>query len=69
MNYLDALNYGNKLLKLNKIKNHSLDTELLLSKVLNYSRENLLINLNNRLEKKNLINIKNWFLEEKISSQ
>ena len=52
MNYLDALNYGNKLLKLNKIKNHSLDTELLLSKVLNYSRENLLINLNNRLEKK-----------------
>ncbi len=52
MNYLDALNYGNKLLKLNKTKNHSLDTELLLSKVLNYSRENLLINLNNRLEKK-----------------
>ena len=69
MNYLDALNYGNKLLKLNKIKNHNLDTELLLSKVLKYSRENLLINLNHRLEKKNLINIKNWFLEEKISSQ
>ena len=43
MNYLDALNYGNKLLKLNKIKNHNLDTELLLSKVLKYSRENLLI--------------------------
>ncbi len=52
MNYLDALNYGNKLLKLNKIKNYSLDSELLLSKVLNYSREYLLINSNNKLEKK-----------------
>ena len=69
MNYLDALNYGNKLLKLNKIKNYSLDSELLLSKVLNYSREYLLINSNNKIEKKNLINIKNWFLEEKTSSQ
>ena len=52
MNYLDALNYGNKLLKLNKIKNYSLDSELLLSKVLNYSREYLLINSNNKIEKK-----------------
>ena len=65
MNYLDALNYGNKLLKLNKIKNYSLDSELLLSKVLNYSREYLLINSNNKLEKKKFNKYKKLFFRRK----
>ena len=52
MNYLQAINYGNKLLKLNNIKTNNLDYELLLSKVLNYSREKILINLDDKLEKK-----------------
>ena len=49
MNYLDALHYGNKILKLSKIKNYNLDTEILLSKVLNLKRESLLINLHHLL--------------------
>ena len=58
MNYLQAINYGNKLLKLNNLKSYNLDSELLLSKVLNYSREKILINLNDKIEKKNLLNLK-----------
>ena len=54
MNYLDALNYGSKILKLNNIKSYNIDTELLLSDVLNYTREKLLLNLNNKIEKKML---------------
>ena len=41
MNYLEAINYGNKLLKSNNIKNYSLDSELLLAKVLKSTREML----------------------------
>ena len=58
MNYLNALNYGNKLLKSSNIKNYILDSELLLSKVLNSSREKLLLNLEWKIEKKTLINLK-----------
>ena len=49
MNYLNVINYGNKILKANKIIKFNLDSELILAKVLNYKREELLINL----EKKN----------------
>ena len=59
MNYLKALKYGSKILKLNNIQNSNLDTELLLSEVLNSNRENILINLNKKLKKKILINLKN----------
>ena len=46
MNCLNTLNYGNKVLKLNDINSYRLDTELLLAKVLNKTREELLTNLN-----------------------
>ena len=55
MNYLETLNYANKLLKLNNVKSYGLDSELLLSKTLNFTREKLLINLNKKIEKRNLI--------------
>ena len=55
MNYLEALNFANKLLKLNNVKSYGLDSELLLSKTLNFTREKLLINLNKKIEKRNLI--------------
>mgnify|MGYP001227813844 CR=1 FL=1 len=45
MNYLKALNYGNNQLKINNINTHSLDSEILLSKILNKTREDILINL------------------------
>ncbi len=52
MNYLEALKYGNLLLKSNNIKSYSLDAELLLSKVLRSTRENLILNLSNKIDKK-----------------
>ena len=45
MNYLKALNYGNNQLKINNINTHGLDSEILLSKILNKTREDILINL------------------------
>ena len=52
MNYLSALNYANKLLKSKNILSHKLDSELLLAKALNKSREEILINLNSNLEER-----------------
>ena len=65
MNYLNALKYGNKLLKSSNIKNYILDSELLLSKVLNLSRENLLLNLECKIEKKNFSKFKRLILRRK----
>ena len=65
MNYLEDINYGNKLLKLNNLKSYNLDSELLLSKVLNYSREKILINLNDKLEKKKFIKFKKLIFRRK----
>ena len=65
MNYLEAINYGNKLLKLNNLKSYNLDSELLLSKVLNYSREKILINLNDKLEKKKFSKFKKLIFRRK----
>ncbi len=65
MNYLQAINYGNKLLKLNNFKSYNLDSELLLSKVLNYSREKILINLNDKIEKKKFSKFKKLIFRRK----
>ena len=46
MNCLNTLNYGDRILKSNNIYSHRLDTELLLARVLNKTREELLTNLN-----------------------
>ena len=47
MNYSEILKKGENFLKKNKIKNPYLDTELILSKVLNKKREEILLNSNN----------------------
>ena len=65
MNYLDALNYGNKLLSSSDIKNPKLDAELLLSKSLNYTRQEILINLNKIIEKKKFEKFKELILRRK----
>ncbi len=65
MNYLDALNYGNKLLSSSDIKNPKLDVELLLSKSLNYTRQEILINLNKIIEKKKFEKFKGLILRRK----
>tara|TARA_B100000579_G_scaffold170385_1_gene138803 strand:- start:875 stop:1723 length:849 start_codon:yes stop_codon:yes gene_type:complete len=52
MKYQEVLNEGNKILTFSNIKNSNLDCELILSKVLNKSREEILINLNSEINKK-----------------
>ena len=44
MNYLEALKYGMLVLKSNNINTFNIDSELLLSEVLNTTREQILIN-------------------------
>ena len=51
MNYLEAINFGNKILKLSNIETYKLDNELLLAKAINCTREELLINLQKKIDK------------------
>ncbi len=65
MKYFQILNYGNKVLKSNNIKSYKLDSELLLAKALNKTREFVLINLHNTLEPKYFIKFKKLLLRRK----
>ena len=56
MNYLETLNFGNKILKTSNIKSYRLDSEIILSKVINKPREYLLTNLRNNIDQKNFNN-------------
>ena len=46
MNVFEVIKIGSILLKENKISSHIIDSEILLSKILNKPREQILINLN-----------------------
>jgi len=61
MNYQQILYKANKFLKTNRVKNPKLDSELLLSKVLNKKREKILINLKDKLNPQQ-INKFNFYL-------
>ena len=50
MEILELINNGSRQLKNKNIYSHKLDSEILLSKVLNKTREELLINLNQKVE-------------------
>jgi len=56
MNISELLNLGSIALRLNKIKSHQLDSELVLSNLLKKERENLLINLNEKVSDNVAIN-------------
>ena len=58
MKYQEILYKGSQILRANNIKISKLDCELILSKVLNKTREEILINLNNKINK----NQKNEFV-------
>jgi len=62
MNYSQILKKGEDFLKKSKIKNPNLDTELILSKVINKKREEILLNTNNKLKIKDIIKFKNYLL-------
>ena len=50
MNYNQILKKGENFLKRNKIQNPCLDVELILSKVVKRKREEILLNINNKLK-------------------
>ena len=54
MNYQNILDYGNNILSLNNIKTSQLDCELILSNILNKTREEILINLNAKVDQKQI---------------
>ena len=49
MNYQQIIEHGNRVLSLNNVKSSRLDSELILSKILNKNREQILINLKDEL--------------------
>ena len=62
MKVSEAIKTGSKLLKEKNILTHSLDSELLLSKILNKSREEMLINLEKNLNKKDLSDFNKYLI-------
>ena len=54
MIYSEIIKKGSKFLKKNKIDNPYLDTELILSKVTNKKREEIILNINNKLKNKDI---------------
>ncbi len=60
MIYSEILKKGSNFLKKNKIENPDLDTELILSKVTNKNREEILLNTNNKLKNKDVAKFKNY---------
>ena len=54
MNALEIVKFGSNLLKEKKISSFILDSEILLSKTLSKTRENILTNLDQKISKKNL---------------
>ena len=65
MNYLEALNCGNKILRESNILSYSIDSELLLANVLNLTREKLLISLKNQITKKKYLSYKKLIYRRK----
>ena len=65
MNYQEILERGKGALKTNKIKNPNLDSELILSKVLNKTREQILINFNDFINQKQLQKFNNYLSRRK----
>ena len=62
MNYNQILKEGENFLKKSNIKSPNLDTELILSKIINKKREEILLNSNNKLKNTDLIKFKSYLL-------
>ena len=60
MNIIELINIGSNLLKEKNIQSHILDSEILLSKTLNKSREDILINLEEKINEKDIFKYKNY---------
>ena len=60
MNAYETIKFGSNLLKEKKISSFILDSEILLSKILNKTRENILINLDQKINTKNILAYKKY---------
>ena len=60
MNAFEIIKLGSNLLKEKKISSFILDSEILLSKALNKTRENVLVNLDQKISKKNILVFKEY---------
>ena len=71
MNASELIKFGSNKLKSVKIRSHKLDTEILLSKTLGKKREDVLINLNQKIDKQKILEFKAYinrrFLSEPIA--
>ena len=62
MKAFEIIRIGSIVLKEKNIKSHILDSELLLSKTLNKSREEILVNLDRKLKKCNILKFKKYLV-------
>ena len=60
MNILEMIKIGSNFLKEKKIPSYILDSEILLSKTLKKTREEILINLNQKIARKDKIVFENY---------
>ena len=60
MNVFEIIKFGSNLLKEKKISSFILDSEILLSKTLNKTREEILINLDQKISTKNIFAYKEY---------
>ena len=68
MNIIELINIGSNLLKEKNIQSHILDSEILLSKTLNKSREDILINLEEKINEKDIFKYKNY-IDRRIKNE
>ena len=68
MKAIELINIGSNLLKEKNIKSHILDSEILLSKTLNKSREKILINLDQKIDKKKICKFKEY-IERRVNRE
>ena len=69
MNILELINYGSSRLKIESIPSHKLDSEILLSKVLGINREQVLINLDQKIKTENIIKFNKLIKEDLQKNQ
>ena len=60
MNIFETIKLGSNLLKKSEISSHILDSEILLSNVLNKAREKILVNLDQKITQKNILKFKKY---------
>ena len=68
MNVLELINFGASLLKEKKISTHILDSEILLAKILNKPREEILINYSQKINEKSIQEYKK-FLQRRSKNE